>query len=128
MPTVAGGRAAKKSSTSPLRSFRRSTTFPAASMPCAWNTCLIVCSQATKRLALALRPDGNGVPDLDGLAGDDHVVDEQFQQRPLAPEARLLQPLPHALAERLGMSRKASGLGLAIGVVCEFVLLAIKRD
>ena len=36
----------------------------------------IVCSQSTKRLALALRPDGNRVPDLDGFAGDDHAVDE----------------------------------------------------
>ena len=40
MPTSARGRAAKKSSTSPRRSFRRSTAFPAASMPCTWNTFL----------------------------------------------------------------------------------------
>ena len=39
----------------------------------------IVCSQSAKRLALALRSDGDGVPDLDGSAGDDHAVDEQFQ-------------------------------------------------
>ena len=39
----------------------------------------IVCSQSAKRLALAFRPDGDRVPDLDDFAGDDHAVDEQFQ-------------------------------------------------
>ncbi len=39
----------------------------------------IVCSQSAKRLALALRSDGDGVPDLDGSAGDDHAVDGPFQ-------------------------------------------------
>ena len=43
------------------------------------DTAKIVCSQSAKRLALALRSDGDGVPDLDGSAGDDHAVDEQFQ-------------------------------------------------
>jgi hypothetical protein len=40
---------------------------------------LIVCSQSAKRLALALWRHGDGVPDLDDFAGDDHAVDEQFQ-------------------------------------------------
>ena len=43
------------------------------------DTAKIVCSQSTKWLVLALRPDGDRVPDLDGLAGDDHAVDEQLQ-------------------------------------------------
>jgi hypothetical protein len=89
---------------------------------------LIVCSQATKRLALALRPDGSGVPDLDGLAGDDHAVDEQFQQLPPTPEVRPLQAMPHAPAERLGMGREASGFGLAVGVTREFAFLTIERQ
>src|SRR4051812_41013424 len=87
---------------------------PLASMPWSWNTDLIVCSQSTKRLALALRPDGDCVTDLNSFAGDDDAVDEQFQQLPLAAEVRPLQALPHALAERLGMSRKASGFDLTI--------------
>jgi hypothetical protein len=89
---------------------------------------LIVCSQSTKWIALAFRFDGDGVADLDGLAGDDHAVDEQFQQLPLAAEVRLLQALSHALAERLGMGRKASGFGLAVSVVREFAFLAIERQ
>jgi len=32
--------------------------------------------------------------DLDGVTGDDHAVDKQFQQLPLAAEVRLLQALP----------------------------------
>jgi hypothetical protein len=52
--------------------------------------CLIVCSQSTKRLALALRPNGDRVPDLDGFASDNHAVDEQLQQLSLAAEICLL--------------------------------------
>jgi serine/threonine protein phosphatase PrpC len=40
----------------------------------------------------------------------------------------LLQAQPHALAERLGMGREASGFGLAVSVVREFALLAIERQ
>ena len=43
------------------------------------DTAKIVCSQSAKRLALAFRPDGDRVPDLDDFAGDDHAVNEQFQ-------------------------------------------------
>jgi hypothetical protein len=89
---------------------------------------LIVCSQSTKRLALALRSDGDCVTDLNSFVGDDDAVDEQFQQLPLAAEVCLLQTLPHALAERLSMSRKASGFGLTISVVCELAFLAIERQ
>ena len=88
---------------------------------------MIVCSQSTKRVALTLRSDGDDVTDLHRLVGDDDAVDEQFQQLPLAGEIRLLQALPHALAERLGMSRKASDLGLTIRVAGELAFLAIER-
>jgi hypothetical protein len=94
----------------------------------SWKADLIVCSQQAKRLALALRPDGDRVTDLDGLAGDDHAVDEQLQQLSLAAGVRLLQALPHALAERLGMGREASGFGLAVGVAREFAFLAVERQ
>ena len=89
---------------------------------------MIVCSQSAKRVALALRPDGDRVTDLDGFAGDDHAVDEQLQQLSLAAEIRLLQALPHTLAESLGMGREASGFGLAVGVVREFAFLAVQRE
>jgi hypothetical protein len=97
-------------------------------MAWSWNTDLIVCSQSAKRVALALRPDGDRVTDLDGFAGDDHAVDQQLQQRSLAVEVRLLQALPHAPAERRGMARETSGFGPAVGVVREFAFLAIERQ
>ena len=128
MPTRHGGSLAKNASTSPRRSLRLSTARPAASTPCTWNTFLIVCSQSTKRPALALRTDGHCIADLDGVTGDDHAVDEQLQQLSLSPEVRLLQALSHALAERLGMRREASGFGLAVGVAHEFAFLAIECD
>ncbi len=77
-------------------------------------------------MALAFRPNGDYVPDLDGVAGDDDAVDEQFQQLSLADEVCLLETVPHAPAERFGMGSKASGLVLAAGVVHELALLAIK--
>jgi hypothetical protein len=52
---------------------------PWASTPWSWKTDLIVCSQSTKRLPLALRSDGDRVADLDGVAGDDHAVHEQLE-------------------------------------------------
>jgi hypothetical protein len=57
-----------------------------APTPWSWKADLIVCSQSAKRVALALRPDGDRVTDLDGFAGDDHAVDQQLQQRSLAVE------------------------------------------
>jgi hypothetical protein len=58
---------------------RRITAFPAPSTAWTWKTALIVCSQSTKRLPLALRSDGDRVADLDGVAGDDHAVHEQLE-------------------------------------------------
>src|SRR5215212_4294224 len=103
MTTVQRGCCSKNGISSLRRSLRFSCTMPLASMPWSWNTDLIVCPQSTKRVALALRPDGDRVTDLDGFAGDDHAVDEQLQQLSLAAEIRLLQALPHTLAESLGM-------------------------
>src|SRR5215211_886529 len=128
MTTVQRGCRSKNGISSLRRSLRFSCTMPLASMPWSWNTDLIVCSQSTKRVALALRPDGDGVTYLDGFAGDDHAVDQQLQQRSLALKVRLLQALPHALAERRGMARETSGFGPAVGVVREVAFLAIQRE
>ena len=43
-------------------------------------------------------------------------------------EVRLLEALPHALAEPLGMGREASGFGLTASVVREFTFLALERQ
>jgi hypothetical protein len=89
---------------------------------------LIVCSQSAKRLAFALWSNGDRVTDLNGFVGDDHAVDEQLQQLPLAAEVRLLQTLPYVLAERLGMGREAGSFGLAVSIVRELAFLVIERD
>jgi hypothetical protein len=43
-------------------------------------------------------------------------------------EVRLLEALPHALAEPLGIGREASGFGLTASVVREFTFLALERQ
>src|SRR3954471_17239331 len=128
MPTRHGASPAKKVIIWPRRRRRFRTTLPAASTPCTWKTDLIACSQSRKRLSRALRSDGDRVADLDGVTGDDHAVYEQLEQLPLAVEVRLLEALPHALAEPLGMGREASGFGLTASVVRELTFLAIERQ
>lgn len=88
---------------------------------------MIVCSQSTKRLALAFGPDGDDIADLDRVTGNDDAVDKQLQQLSLAAEIRLLQPLSHTSAERLGMGGEARCFGLAVSTVREFAFLAIEH-
>ena len=75
-----------------------------------WNSVLIVCSQSTKGVSFAIGSGRDHVTDLDVAISDDNAVHQQFEQLPLAIEVGLLQPLLHAAAELLGMSREASRL------------------
>ncbi len=75
-----------------------------------WNSVLIVCSQSTKGVSFASGSGRDHVTDLDVAISDDNAVHQQFEQLPLAIEVGLLQPLLHAAAELLGMSREASRL------------------
>ena len=75
-----------------------------------WNSVLIVCSQSTKGVSFAIGSSRDHVTDLDVAIRDDDAVHQQFEQLPLAIEVGLLQPLLHAPAELLGMSREASRL------------------
>jgi len=43
-------------------------------------------------------------------------------------KVRLLQALSHAVAERFGMSREASGFAHVLGIVHELALLALERQ
>jgi hypothetical protein len=53
----------------------------------------IVCSQSRKRPLLPVRAGRDDVADLDGAVGDDHTVDQQFEQGPLPLEVRHGQAL-----------------------------------
>src|SRR5215213_12040231 len=46
----------------------------------------IVCSQSRKGRVLPLRAGWDDITDLDGTVGDDHAVDQQFEQCPLPVE------------------------------------------
>ncbi len=87
----------------------------------------IVRTQPTKRFALAVGTGRDDVADLDGAVGNDHAIDQQFEQRPLLVEVSACQAVAHAAAERLGMSCQASRLALAFGIVREFGLLPAQR-
>jgi len=80
-----------------------------------------------KRLAFTVRPGWDDVADLDRAVGDDHAVDQQFQQRPLLVEAGAGQARTHALAERLGMGCQASCFALTFGIMRKLMLLSVQR-
>ena len=75
-----------------------------------WNSVVIVCSQSTKGVSFAIGSGRDHITELDVAISDDNAVHQQFEQLPLAIEVGLLQPLLHAAAELLGMSREASRL------------------
>jgi len=87
----------------------------------------MVCSQSPKRVAFPVRGGRDDVADLDLAVRDDHAVDQQFEQGPLAVEVGRFQALAHAPAERLGVGRQPRRLVPAFGVVHEVVLLALER-
>ena len=87
----------------------------------------MVCSQSPKGVAFAIWTGWDDVADLDLAVGDDHAVDEEFEQRTLPIEVRRCQSLAHAFAERLGMGGQSGRFVLAPGVVRKVVFLAVKR-
>ena len=87
----------------------------------------IVRTQSTKWLALAVGTGRDDVAYLDATVGDDHAINQQFEQRPLLVEVGACQALAHAAAEHLGVGCQASRLALAFGIVREFNLLPVQR-
>ena len=85
----------------------------------------MVRTQPTKRLALAGGTSRDDITDLDGAIGDDHAIDQQFEQRPLLVEVGACQAVAHTAAERLGVGCQASRLTLAFCIVREFGLLPV---
>ena len=86
----------------------------------------IVCSQSRKRRLFSLRAGRDDVADLDSVIGDDHAVDQQFEQCPLPFEVRGGQALLHTPAERLGMRGQPARLVLSLGILHEILLLTVQ--
>ena len=86
----------------------------------------IVCSQSRKRRLFSLRAGRDDVADLDGAVGDDHAVDQQFEQGPLPLEVRHGQALSHTPAERLGVCGQAARFVRPLGILHEILLLALQ--
>ena len=86
----------------------------------------IVCSQSRKRPLLPVRAGRDDVADLDGAVGDDHTVDQQFEQGPLPPEVRRGQALSHTPAERLGVRGQAARFVRPLGIPHEILLLTVQ--
>ena len=85
----------------------------------------IVCSQSRKRSLFALRTGRDDVADLDSAVGDDHAVNQQFEQPALTVEIGASQTFAHTLTERLGMGGQTSRLTLTLGVLLKLMLLPI---
>jgi hypothetical protein len=112
--SVAWRPSVRKRSASPTTRFQRETSAS------------IVCSQSRKRRVFPLRAGRDDVADLDGAVGDDHAVDQQLDQGPLALEVRRGQPLLHTPAECLGVRGQPTGLALSLGILHEILLLAVQ--
>jgi hypothetical protein len=86
----------------------------------------IVCSQSRKRRVLRLRGGRDDIADFDGTFGDDHAVDQQFEQGPLPLEFRRSQALLHTPAERLGVRGQAARFVRPLGIPHEILLLTVQ--
>jgi hypothetical protein len=67
------------------------------------------------------------IADLDGAVGDDHAVNQQFEQPALTVEIGASQTFAHTLTERLSMGCQASRLALALRVVRKLMFLSVQR-
>src|SRR5215213_8437444 len=85
----------------------------------------IVRTQSPKRLSFPVRAGRDDVADLNGAVGDDHAVNQQFEQPALTVEIGVSQTFAHTLTERLGMGGQTSRLALMLGVLLKLMLLPI---
>ena len=86
----------------------------------------IVCTQSTKRLAFALWTGGEDVTDLHSAVRHNNAVDQKLEQRTLALKVGCRQPVPHALAEDVGVGRERDCLRLPLGISQKLLLLLLK--
>ena len=73
------------------------------------------------------RAGWDDVADFDGAVGDDHAVDQQFEQRPLLIEVCFRQALPNTAAERLGIGGQPGRLAVPLRLVHKIMLLVFQR-
>src|SRR4051812_32277544 len=87
----------------------------------------IVFTQMTKRHPLAGRAERDGVADLDLAVGDQHAVDQQLHELPLAREVGAGQARPNPPAEVGGRGRPAGELGPPVHLRLQLIGLPAQR-
>jgi hypothetical protein len=86
----------------------------------------IVCTQSTKRGALALWTGGEHVTDLNSAVRHNNAVNQKLDQRTLALKVGRRQAVPHALAEDVGVGRKHDCLRVPLSISQKRLLLLLK--
>src|SRR5206468_7715024 len=87
----------------------------------------IVFTQMTKRHPLAGRAERDGVADLALAVGDQHAVDQQLHELPLAREVGAGQARPNPPAEVGGRGRPAGELGPPVHLRLQLIGLPTQR-
>src|SRR3954453_2508361 len=85
----------------------------------------IVCTP-TKRLAFDLWTGGEDVTDLNSAVRYNNAVDQKLEQRTLVLKVGRRQPVPHALAEDVGVGRESDCLRMPLGISQKLLLLLLK--
>jgi hypothetical protein len=87
----------------------------------------IVRTQSPKQFAFTIWASRDDIADLDDAIGDDHAVNQQFEQRALSVEIGASQTFAHTLTECLGTGGQASRLALTLSILHQLILLPIQR-
>src|SRR5579859_4197555 len=87
----------------------------------------IVQSQMTKAGVLTAGAGRNDITNLDFVVGDNHSINEQFNQLPFLRKGRVGQARLDALAERFDRGGQTRQFGLAIDMAVELLLLGFQR-
>jgi len=112
------------------------TNEPIADVAAAWQVVFaysrrwqveIVQSQMTKAGVLTAGAGRNDITNLDFVVGDNHSINEQFNQLPFLRKGRVGQARLDALAERFDRGGQTRQFGLAIDMAVELLLLGFQR-
>jgi hypothetical protein len=87
----------------------------------------MVCSQSTKEQAFSVGAGRDDVADLDCVIGNNHSVNQQFEQRSFSVEVCCRQAFLHATTECFSVCRQIRRIALAVGIVRKILLLAFQR-
>jgi len=89
-------------------------------------TTQIVCTQSTKRGALALWASGEHVTDLHSAVRYNDPVNQKLKQRSLALKVSRRQAVPHASTEDVGVGRERDRLRVPLSISQKRLLLLLK--